>query len=351
MKKILILVLALLFTGINYADNKHFDTMVFFGDSLSDNGNLYKYLWHVMPTSPPYYKGRFSNGPVWSEQIYRSYFPKKYTEGMQNYAVGGSGAVLSYKQYFPYTLIMELDNYLYWHTYGKKESTLYTIWTGGNNYLNGPKNVETITTSVVDAIGDAVERLIKEGGNKFLIPNLPDISRSPYSREHGTQALVHKITLRHNTKLAAKVEELKNIYPDVTIVYFDVYTFFANALDHSEEYDFSKVDQACYLGGFIGWLAKPTEQQLEAYFAKLSPHFKSSDWESIKNNPQLHEAIATSYVHELLPLENQKNSLYCDDYVFWDTIHPSTKAHAVIAEKAREVLDEAGLTAFIPKKG
>lgn len=221
MKKIIYFMLALLCAGFSYADNnKQFDTMVVFGDSLSDNGNLYNFLWHTLPASPPYYLGHFSNGTVWAEQLYSSYFPSDYTEGFQNYAVGGAGAVLSYKQNFPFTLTMELDNYLYWHTYGKKESTLYTIWIGGNNYLNGPTNVESITDSVVNTIGGVIERLIQVGGNKFFVPNLPDLAKTPIVIENGNTTVVKQLVQAHNSKLASKIDELKAKYPQVTIVFF-----------------------------------------------------------------------------------------------------------------------------------
>lgn len=43
-----------------------FDGVVVYGDSLSDNGNLYGAIG-VPP--PPYYMGRFSNGPVAAEYL------------------------------------------------------------------------------------------------------------------------------------------------------------------------------------------------------------------------------------------------------------------------------------------
>lgn len=39
-----------------------------FGDSVSDNGNVYKLTDKQWPPAK-YYKGRFSNGPVWAERV------------------------------------------------------------------------------------------------------------------------------------------------------------------------------------------------------------------------------------------------------------------------------------------
>lgn len=350
MKKIISLILVLLFSFTCFAANKRFDTMIVFGDSLSDNGNLYRFMWSTFPGSPPYFEGRFSNGPVWIEQLYDSYYPEHYKAGLQNYAVGGAGAVVSYKLHFPYTLLMELGNYLYWNTYGKKETSLYTIWIGANNYVNGPTNIESITDSVVGAIGDTVERIIEDGGDKFLIPNLPDLGRLPQSVDRHIEPLVTELTIIHNRKLATKVEELRKKYPEAIFVYFDIYSFFNGEIEHAQDYGFSNAKDACYMGSYTGWLLKykPDDQTLLHYLQKQDPRFDIAQWEMIKNNPDLREAAATSYIYQLLPAQYKAEPLNCDSYVFWDHVHPSTRAHYFLAQKAREVLDEAGLEAFIP---
>ena len=349
MKKMMCVIVGILFTVLSFAANKSFDTMVIFGDSMSDTGNLYRFMWYKFPASPPYFEGRFSNGSLWIEQLYDSYYPKDYSAGFQNYAVGGAGAVLSYKQNLPFTLAVELNDYLYWNTYGKKETTLYTIWIGANNYLNGPTNIDTITDSVVDAIGDTIERLISTGGNKFLIPNIPDLGRVPQAADTHLEPLLTELVTTHNRKLASKIDNLKSKYPDLTFAYFDIFSFFNDAIDHAQDYGFSNVTEACYMGGYSGWLLnyQPDDKALFAYLNEQDPRFDEAQWDMIKDNPQLREAAVSSYLYQLMPLQNKAEPLDCAQHVFWDHVHPTTQVHYYIAQKAREVLDESGLVAFI----
>ena len=51
------------------ASAQSYNRLVVFGDSLSDNGNLYLATGGTTPTSPPYGAGRFSNGPVFTERL------------------------------------------------------------------------------------------------------------------------------------------------------------------------------------------------------------------------------------------------------------------------------------------
>ncbi len=348
MKKMIGIVFGLLLVVCSFAANKRFDTMVIFGDSMSDTGNLYRFMWNKLPISPPYYQGRFSNGPLWIEQLYSTYYPQDYVDGFQNYAVGGAGAVFSYKQNLPFTLGIEVNDYLYWNTYGKKDTTLYTIWIGANNYLNGPTNIESITDSVVNAIGDSAERLIRHGGNKFLIPNLPNLSLTPQVVKAHLQPLIAELITIHNRKLAVKVEQLQLKYPDATFVYFDVFSFFSSALEHAQDFGISNITDPCYMGSYSGWLLKyrPKDETLLTYLYEQDSRFAAIRWDMIKNNPELREAAETGYIYHLLPLKNKAEPLNCEEYAFWDHVHPTTRVHYYLAQKARDTLDAAGLTAF-----
>ncbi|KTD45888.1 lysophospholipase A [Legionella rubrilucens] len=350
MKKIASIVVGILLSFSSHAFNNRFDTMVIFGDSMSDNGNIYRFLWHYLPASPPYYDGRFTNGPLWVEYLYQHYFPSDYTTGFQDYAVGGAGAVLSYKENLPFTLTFELDNYLYWHTYGHKETTLYTLWIGANNYLNGPTNVEPLTDGVVAAIGSAAERLISYGGNKFLIVNLPDIGHAPFARENSNEELLTLLTVTHNRKLKAEVERLQAKYPDVTFIYFDIYSYFVDATQHANDYGLINTEEPCYLGGYTGWVKAllPDNDTLDENMRKRYPMLTEQQWLMINSNPELHEAMLTDYVHALLPARLQDEPLQCDGYLFWDRVHPTTTVHRFIADKVKELIDDAGLLAVLP---
>lgn len=353
MKKRVLLLLFMLCSLNSFAVDKRFDTFVIFGDSLSDNGNLYKYLWHLLPASPPYYEGRFSNGPLWAEHLYQSYFPDGPQEGFQDYAVGGAGAILSYKENLPFTLTVELDDYLYWNTYGKKESTLFTIWIGANNYLNGPTNIEPLTDAVVEAIGGVVERIIAYGGNKFLLINLPDMGRSPFARESHLEALLTELSKTHNQKLAEKVKELREKYQDKTFVYMDIYSFLDDTIDHASDYGLSNTSDPCYTGGYSGWLAQLMEDELLMYndLHEQNPQFTAKQRQMIQHNPQLLEAARLGYFYRTLSQGQQNEAPNCEGYLFWDRIHPTAVAHSFIGQYARRLLDEAGLEAFSEEQG
>jgi len=90
MKKWFVCLLGLFALTVQAADSRPaFSRIVMFGDSLSDTGKMYSKMRGYLPSSPPYYQGRFSNGPVWLEQLTRQ-FPGLT---IANEAEGGATAV------------------------------------------------------------------------------------------------------------------------------------------------------------------------------------------------------------------------------------------------------------------
>ncbi|WP_440615198.1 SGNH/GDSL hydrolase family protein [Cysteiniphilum sp. 6C5] len=130
--------------------------VIVFGDSLSDEGNLFSMTQGAVPSARSYYNGMFTNGNTWSA-ILRGKLSAQDIQ-MSNYAVGDA-TTLSYAdtEHLPYTLTYQ--TYMY-HANALNEnwqdidSTLAIIWIGGNDYLTQPlkldeKAQQQLTTEVV----------------------------------------------------------------------------------------------------------------------------------------------------------------------------------------------------------
>ena len=50
------------------ASHPAFDAIYVFGDSYCDVGNIFKATGGTVP-APPYFDGRFSNGPIWIDHL------------------------------------------------------------------------------------------------------------------------------------------------------------------------------------------------------------------------------------------------------------------------------------------
>jgi phospholipase/lecithinase/hemolysin len=345
LKKLTLLVTLFAVSLNSYA--YQFNTVVTFGDSLSDNGNLYRFMDHIIPKSPPYFEGHFSNGPVWIEQLYQNYYPQGKTDNFLDFAVGGAGAVLSYNENLPYTLDAEVTDYLYLHSYNNKNTSLFVVWIGANNYLNGPTNVEDITTSVVDAIGNDIEALIGRGAVMFMVVNLPDMGLTPAAKVANNQALLSELSTRHNQKLLEKYNKLKEQYPNVRFAYYDVNAVFNKVVSSPQQYGFTNVTAPCYDGGFISssednaadeqvQLQNYLSQQAEQSNVKLDDKTK----QAILQNPALKEAVSVGYKSQFEP-QLTAAAEACTGYVFWDHVHPTTAVHQLISQYAKTALTAA----------
>ena len=349
-----------------------FNKIIFFGDSLSDNGNLYYDDYGYLPKSPPYFQGRFSNGYVWSELVAERF---KQSNNVQstNYAVGGETARLHnpYYGYLPYSLIASVDNYLVHTFYRDRSTTLFVILIGANDYLNGVDNADTMTNDVVSSIKYAIETLIYRGGTNFLLINLPDLSQTPRAKTYGWSEQLKAVTLAHNLKLANIVDEINNSYKSVNIEMYDANKFF-NAL-FTATADFNKQNNthltnttsSCWMGGYFlranAAIANSNssnndttaiEQKIESQMLMKikSPSTttsmltltqpKSIDAKGFAkfaaSNPDLRAAFDATEAEE----SGKKPCASPDNYVFWDTIHPTAVIHRVLSEEMIKFINQ-----------
>ena len=67
-------------------------TIYAFGDSLTDTGNITSSTFGILPLSPPYAPGRFSNGPLWIDRVAEAYGTQvdAVAGGWQRLAFGGA---------------------------------------------------------------------------------------------------------------------------------------------------------------------------------------------------------------------------------------------------------------------
>ncbi|MCW8399723.1 SGNH/GDSL hydrolase family protein [Legionella sp. PATHC038] len=303
--KLLATIGAFLFSGIVWATPLH--NIVVFGDSLSDNGNLYKFMKYQLPPSPPYYDGRFSNGPVWIEHVIASYFPKNASAHLLDYAYGGAGVseeegaddVL-------FTLRREVNNYLSEHHDKASENSLFVIWIGSNNYLAFPSEVEQTLHDVHTGIIHSVQRLVEKGAKHILVVNLPDLGRTPAAIEFGSVNEMTYFAREHNNMLSKSIDELKQAHPDVQWLYYDLHQAFEELMSHPQDYGFTNLTGTCV-------------------------------------NSVVEDITKTSILKMVASVKPKAPQDACTGYLFFDLVHPTALAHKILGDKAREMLDQAGI--------
>ncbi|KAJ7322963.1 GDSL-like Lipase/Acylhydrolase [Mycena albidolilacea] len=272
-----------------------FKHLVVLGDSFSDNGDgAYRITNHTWPADPAYYGGRFSNGPVWVEDV-----ASKLHLSLTDYAVGGatSDNTLVQGSTGPNSSIPvpsaldQLNSYLASSnaTSATARETLYVIVIGANDVLFLP----TVNASQsVAAIASAVDKLHANlGATNFLLATYPDLSRLPLSAYIPSSAAASLKT--YTTSLRAHLFALKSHRPHLHIALADHYVLFQDFFAHPKNYGYdpSTDGKSCLTGAY-----------------SEAPRTLCSD---------------------------------PDNYIFWDEYHPTRKSHKYMAELAEGVIRKA----------
>ncbi|MBA3660580.1 MAG: SGNH/GDSL hydrolase family protein [Gammaproteobacteria bacterium] len=336
-----------------------FKQIVFFGDSLTDNGNLYWYDWGVLPKSPPYFHGRFSNGIVWSELVSQYYHDKNATPSV-NFAFGGETVLYHgpMSGYLPYNLNWSLKSYLVRTAWQDRTNALYIIWIGANDYLPGKIELDKVTTDVVKTIKGVVESLINRGGKNFIIINLPNLAKTPYGKSSPIAETLQWVSMLHNLKLDLAVAEIEAGYKHVNIQLFSINKLFDNILKHTDAVNkkyhtqINNIHEACWQGPYSFRDqqddSKLLEQELYQHFKvhyKLNKMNEVNSKISNKFNAQsLAHFVATSpaLLEAYRVAEDAENITPCTnphEYLFWDQVHVTSQVHKMLALHAIEFIE------------
>lgn len=316
------------------------DKIIVFGDSLSDNGNVYAIsaaahkvvpLVPVIPNTSVYYHGRFSNGPVWADDL-----AKNMNVDLKDYAYGGAWIepITVSKLSMPISVPMQVNFFLVEAAMDFNTSKhLYVIWAGGNDYINGRSDPEYATTNSVNILKDQIDWLRYYGAKNFLIMNLPDISLTPEVTRRGAVAVADakQITLMHNRKLEDMIKREQADNPQDKIILGDFTDYMDDVVANPGKYNLKNVKDACYGGGFTYNLSDSMDSR-EVAAAKEANI-------DIVNNSSLHEA----YLVSRLASSGKKPCSNPEDYLFWDHLHPTRTAHQIVATMSQALLYANGI--------
>jgi phospholipase/lecithinase/hemolysin len=166
-----------------------FQKIVFFGDSLTDDGNL------PAPVQPkaPYVGGRFTNGPVYAEVLAR-----ELGVASDNYALGGAEASTDSGddtgQRF-LNLSTQVDTFLAKQSvftlagFGAHvgAGTAASILIGGNDIINERPETRAeasdLANRIATSIGSSTLKLAQAGVHHVVLYTLPFTSYAPQSQE------------------------------------------------------------------------------------------------------------------------------------------------------------------------
>ena len=287
-----------------------FSGIVVFGTSLSDPGNAFALngaagtphdfmMNPLLIPSAPYAKGghHFSNGATWIEQYATSV---GLTAGARaalanngsatNFAVGAARA---YNDGVNFNLTRQVGTFLERSGGVAAPDALYVIEMGSNDirdafqiYATGG-NGGPVVGQALGSIAANIQRLYLAGARSFLVWTVPNIALTPAIRSlpPAAQGLMSALTQAFNANLAGLLGQLAIALPGVSFTRLDAYQMLNAIVANPAAYGLTSVTTACLTPN-------------EAPFSCQQPN----------------------------------------EYLFWDGIHPTRAAHALLAQLAASVL-------------
>jgi len=226
-----------------------YDAIYVFGDSYCDVGNIYAATDGLYPPAP-YYKGRFSNGPIWIDHLAGAtgltVAPSE--KGGTDFAFGGAWATapqVTVEGTIP-DVPGQVTLYLAKHDGKADPKALYIIEGGGNDILGGLNGslgtAAELGHAIATSLSDAEMALRRAGARNFLIPDLFNVGLLPKASANRTFA--GAATTATNTDLTEMLEP-ETLLAGVKIQRLDVFTFMNAVKKDATHFGFTNITTPC----------------------------------------------------------------------------------------------------------
>lgn len=290
--------------------------VVFFGDSLTDNGNLFALSGGLVPISPPYAGGRFSNGPTWATGFAAGLGLAGQGDaraaGGNNFAFGLARTDTSVPELGGLPGFINLPGQVAAFAaglgraapgeYAPLPGTLAAVWAGSNNLLQAlaaaPAQADP-QAFLQQQVGLAASALIAQlnvledkGARDFLVLNVPDLGLTPRFLGTPFAATATGASEAFNAALALGLAALDAL-PGVRVRTLDVFALTGAVAADPARFGLSDAASPCLTGPVPG-----------IYFDR--------------------GAAANACA----------GPGGASGRVYWDPIHPTAATHALIAEFA-----------------
>ena len=306
----------LLATSVSWAGP--FSDIYVLGDSLSDQGNLFKATQALtgsgLPASDHYFSGRFSNGEVYSGLLAQALglTLTASSTGGNNFAYGGTRTNYNIVEdpptpggatpgLYPWTLNLQRQAFADRHV--ADPNALYVVFSGSNDVgdlirptlIGGFGATLAQSNAAAQAILDVVITFKNTGAQYVLVPNVPDLGVVPSITRlnpPGSNA-ISDVATALSQRFNNTVDSLLAEFTGIQIVRFDTFDFVRQVRNDPALFNLTNVTQPCYTG-FVD-PAGPSD--------------------TVCANPQ--------------------------SYAYWDVEHPTTVMHSLLADHMSAALNVA----------
>jgi thermolabile hemolysin len=231
----------------------HYSRLVLFGDSHTDGGDGTPGLCalsHDMRPMPPYFHGRWTNGPVWAE--YAALALGILYEGATNFAVGGAKTgtdnMISDPIFVDTGMLAQVRRYVAHHPVIDPHALL-VLWAGANDLLAAtPGEEETaLITTAVQNILTALQMVLDAQAQMVVVCTVPSLGHCP-------QGLVaertrwHQLSQQFNQQLIDAIRAITNRHR-ATIALAPMAAYVDQVMADPAACGFAHTDEEYLLGG------------------------------------------------------------------------------------------------------